>query len=282
MRRAWRGRTRAADGGVRVHALLRRSRLYEAAAGRGDRPSGSARGRSSARIGILVQGRSHLLHVVAELARRGIAFRATDIDPLGERPVVLDLLALTRAIAHLADRPAWLARAACAVVRADPRGAARAGGRRSRGHVCRTAARPRPAGATRRATSRARLERTWRVLGAALRRAAPLRPARHGRARLERARRSRPRSASERELDEAEAYLDTLADLEARQAGARRPRAPRRARSKCSTRRRAERADVRVELLTVHKAKGLQYDTVIVPGARAPAGPRPDSDCCTG
>ena len=62
-----------------------------------------------ARIGILVQGRSHLVDVVAELARQGIAFRATDIDPLGERPVVLDLLALTRALAHLADRPAWLA-----------------------------------------------------------------------------------------------------------------------------------------------------------------------------
>ena len=62
-----------------------------------------------ARIGILVQGRSHLVHIVAELARLGVSFRATDIDPLGERPVVLDLLALTRALSHLADRPAWLA-----------------------------------------------------------------------------------------------------------------------------------------------------------------------------
>ena len=55
-----------------------------------------------------MQGRRHLIDIVAELARRGIAFQATDIDPLGARPVVLDLLALTRALAHLADRAAWL------------------------------------------------------------------------------------------------------------------------------------------------------------------------------
>ncbi len=61
-----------------------------------------------ARIAILVQGRSHLLDIVVELARRGIRFQATDIDPLGERPAVLDLLALTRALAHLGDRAAWL------------------------------------------------------------------------------------------------------------------------------------------------------------------------------
>ena len=63
---------------------------------------------ADARIAILVQGRSHLLDIVAELARRGIRFQATEIDPLGARPAVLDLLALTRALAHLGDRAAWL------------------------------------------------------------------------------------------------------------------------------------------------------------------------------
>src|SRR5690606_6568813 len=95
-------------GGVKVHALLRRSRLHEA-----EQVALIVRERLAsdpdARIGILVQGRSHLVHSVAELAGQGIAFRATDIDPLGERPVVLDLLSLTRALAHLADRTAWLA-----------------------------------------------------------------------------------------------------------------------------------------------------------------------------
>ncbi|HSJ95456.1 MAG TPA: UvrD-helicase domain-containing protein, partial [Myxococcota bacterium] len=68
------------DGGVCVHALLGRSRLYEAT-----QVATIVRERLAAqpdaRIGILVQGRRHLVDVVAELGRQGIAFRATDIDP---------------------------------------------------------------------------------------------------------------------------------------------------------------------------------------------------------
>ena len=38
-----------------------------------------------------------------------LKFRAVEIESLGHRPAVQDLLALTRALSHLADRPAWLA-----------------------------------------------------------------------------------------------------------------------------------------------------------------------------
>ena len=96
------------DGGVQVHAFLRSSRKLEAqrvADIAGERLTASAH----ARVAVLVQGRSHLIAIVAELARRGIAFQATDIDPLGARPAVLDTLALTRSLAHLADRTSWLA-----------------------------------------------------------------------------------------------------------------------------------------------------------------------------
>ena len=250
------------DGGVRVHALLRRSRLYEA-----QQVAAIAAARlqecEKARIGILVQGRSHLLEVVAELARCGIAFRATDIDPLGQRPAVLDLLALTRALAHPADRPAWLAvlrapwcgleLAALHALVADDREATvpeLLGDPSRRGRLD--------------AVARARLERTWRVLEdarAELRRFG-LRDA------VERAWNTLGGPATlsgERELDEAEAYLDTLADLEARQAGPADLERLSRALEQLYAPSR-ERADVRVELLTVHKAKGLQYDTVIVPG----------------
>ena len=96
------------EGGVQVHALLRRSRLHEAAC-IADIVERTLAEDDTASVAILVQGRSHLVAIVAEFARRGVPFQATDIDPLGERPVVLDLLALTRAIAHPADRPAWLA-----------------------------------------------------------------------------------------------------------------------------------------------------------------------------
>ena len=60
-------------------------------------------------IAILVRNRGHLRAIVPALKSANIAFRAVDIDPLKERPVVRDLLALTRALLHLADRIAWIA-----------------------------------------------------------------------------------------------------------------------------------------------------------------------------
>jgi len=65
------------------------------------------------RIAILARSRSHLSAVVEEFkAHAGkpeIPFRALDLDPLNERSEVQDALALTRALLHPADRIAWLA-----------------------------------------------------------------------------------------------------------------------------------------------------------------------------
>ncbi|HEY2629160.1 MAG TPA: UvrD-helicase domain-containing protein, partial [Usitatibacter sp.] len=58
---------------------------------------------------ILVRNRSHLLEVIPRLREAKIPFRAIEIEPLRNRPVVQDLLALTRALAHPGDRTAWLA-----------------------------------------------------------------------------------------------------------------------------------------------------------------------------
>jgi len=96
------------EGGVRMHALRAPSRLREAREV-ADIAAARLAETTSGQVAVLVQGRSHLVYIVAELARRNCAFRATDIDPLGERPVVLDLLSLARALSHLADRAAWLA-----------------------------------------------------------------------------------------------------------------------------------------------------------------------------
>jgi ATP-dependent exoDNAse (exonuclease V) beta subunit len=249
------------DGGVRVHPLLRRSRRHEAqqvAAIVKDRLESDP----EASVGILVQGRSHLVQIVAELARAGIAFRATDIDPLGERPVVLDLLALTRALSHLADRPAWLA-----VLRAPWCGLSLAALHALCGddreatvvELLRDPARRARLGAD----ERDRVERAWGVLEVAC---AELR--RFGlRDTVERAWHALggPATAeSGRELDEAEAYFDALADLESREAGPVDLEQLGRALESLYAPSRAS-PGVRVELLTVHKAKGLQYDTVIVP-----------------
>lgn len=62
-----------------------------------------------ASIAVLVRARGHLAQIVPALAAAGIAVCAVDIDPLARRPAVVDALALTRALLHPADRIAWLA-----------------------------------------------------------------------------------------------------------------------------------------------------------------------------
>ena len=59
-------------------------------------------------IAILVRSRSHLLEIVSALKKAAIRFQSQDIDPLVDRPVVKDILSLTRALQHPADRVAWL------------------------------------------------------------------------------------------------------------------------------------------------------------------------------
>jgi ATP-dependent helicase/nuclease subunit A len=60
-------------------------------------------------IAVLARARNHLAPIVAELKQHRISFRAVNIDSLAELPEVLDALALTRALLHPADRVAWLA-----------------------------------------------------------------------------------------------------------------------------------------------------------------------------
>ncbi len=60
-------------------------------------------------IAILVRNRGHLHEIVPALKAANIDYLAVDIDPLKTRPVVQDLISLTRALLHPADRIAWLA-----------------------------------------------------------------------------------------------------------------------------------------------------------------------------
>ena len=62
------------------------------------------------KIAVLVRNRTHLAEIVPALRQPDpIAFRAVEIEPLSERQEILDLLALSRALLHPADRTAWLA-----------------------------------------------------------------------------------------------------------------------------------------------------------------------------
>ena len=57
---------------------------------------------------VLVRGRTHLVEIIKQLNIAGIRFRAVEIESLSSRPVIQDLLALTRCLLHTADRVAWL------------------------------------------------------------------------------------------------------------------------------------------------------------------------------
>ncbi|MBL8521941.1 MAG: UvrD-helicase domain-containing protein [Betaproteobacteria bacterium] len=123
------------DGGVRIHAQVSRA-AAQAHAGAGAAPDADAEeaarvvrlaqealsADADGKVAILVRSRSHLAHIVPALKAAGLSYQAVDIDPLAGRAVVRDLLALTRAMLHPADRVAWLAllRAPwCALTAAD-------------------------------------------------------------------------------------------------------------------------------------------------------------------
>ncbi|MEX1031932.1 MAG: UvrD-helicase domain-containing protein [Cellvibrionaceae bacterium] len=62
----------------------------------------------SSRIAILARGRSHLQDILRELRLARIEWQAQDIDALNDRMAVIDLLSLTRALLDFSDRIAWL------------------------------------------------------------------------------------------------------------------------------------------------------------------------------
>ncbi|MBN8431434.1 UvrD-helicase domain-containing protein [Microbulbifer salipaludis] len=61
------------------------------------------------RIAILVRNKKHLQQILPALTRAGIAYQAQDLAPLASKMVVLDLLSLTRALQDPSDRTSWLA-----------------------------------------------------------------------------------------------------------------------------------------------------------------------------
>lgn len=224
----------------------------------------------SVRVAILTRTRSHLRDIVPALKAAQLRFRAIDIEALGQRPVVQDLLALTRALAHPGDRIAWLAllRAPwCGLTLADLHALAAdnqgitlwdalhdgeriaqlsADGRTRAARVC-AALQPMML-ARRRAPLREQVAGAWFALGgpACVEDETSLEDAevffryldRH-----EEAGELPDRAAFEEGLGE----LYALADVE---------------------------ADDSLQIMTIHKAKGLEFDVVIVPGLAR--GPRPD------
>ncbi len=61
------------------------------------------------RIAVLVRAKDHAREIAAGLRARNIGFRAVEIEPLQDRAAVRDIITLARALLHLGDRIAWMA-----------------------------------------------------------------------------------------------------------------------------------------------------------------------------
>jgi ATP-dependent exoDNAse (exonuclease V) beta subunit len=208
-------------------------------------------------VAVLARARGHLPHILAELRKAGQRYRAIEIDSLSASPAVLDLMALTAALLHPGDRVSWLAilrapwcgltladlhaltndrqRAAIQDLLADSERLGRLSeeGRRRAERLAEAGAAPRPR------TLRAWVEGVWLRLGG---------PA---------------TVRDEAGLVDAEAYFDLLEKLDQgcdvdldllRQQVNRLFAAP------------DPGAGDGVEVMTIHKAKGLEFDVVVLPG----------------
>ena len=212
---------------------------------------------------LLVRNRLALAEIVPALKAAGIRYRAIEIEQLGEKQVVQDLYAITRALMHLGDRIAWLSllRAPWLALPLEKLLEIGAADRFKTiwelikddlflADFTRILA---PAIANRaRGSLRERVEGVWLALGG---------PA---------------CVADKTELEDAERYLDELEKLE--QHGPLTDAAVLR-----DTLERlyalpdVDATDDDLQIMTIHKAKGLEFGTVIVPGLDSgPGGGDPD------
>ncbi|HEX5243081.1 MAG TPA: 3'-5' exonuclease, partial [Tepidisphaeraceae bacterium] len=249
------------DAMVGIHAFI--DRKQEA-----DRVVELLRAHQEGSTAVLVRSRTNLVEIVQALKRHRIPFQAIEIDQLGERQVIEDLMALTFALLHAADRVSWLAilRAPwCGLTLEDLHTLASADHRATVWELLHKQP------LTLSSDGSARVGRILPVLEQAIadRGRLPLREWIEG----VWLRLGGPACVSdETALEDAAAYFDLLEGLaegsdladfdwfrEQVNALFAQPNSS---------------AGERLQLMTIHKAKGLEFDTVILPGLDAP--PRSD------
>lgn len=217
------------------------------------------------RIAVLVRARRHLEALAQELLRAGIDFEAVKVDALAGRPVIQDLLAITRALMHPADRVA-----AAALLRAPWCGLRltelhRVVGERSDSDIWQRIGQaqhdPELAAATRQQLGRLKqaltgardlrahlslreaVEHTWLQLGAPY------------------------AYAGASELENAAEFLTLLSRVEQEGQGEVLERL-----SEALQELYAKGQPSPLQLMTIHQAKGLEFDVVIVPGLQRSSG----------
>jgi ATP-dependent exoDNAse (exonuclease V) beta subunit len=214
------------------------------------------------RIAVLIRNRAHLAAIVrAFKAAPDVPYKGVKTEPLGERQEILDLVALTRALLHRADRTAWLALLRTPWCGLTLRDLHLLAGQDDPAYEERTildliAER----GDLLSADAVARLEPFWTVMNAAV--------AQRGRLPLSRWVERTWRAfgaeafASAEELLNIEQFFVLLDELESRPG----PVSISRLEQRLSRLYAAESSDPdAVELMTIHNAKGLEWDFVVVP-----------------
>ncbi len=248
-------------GAVHIHALLdaqaEADRILEVLR------AGAAE--TTATTAILVRARAHLAAIVDVLKQNRIAFQAIEIDQLGQRPVVEDLMALTFALLHPGDRVSWLAvlRAPwCGLAVADLYALASAGPKIAIWDLLHKRDVPlSDDGAARINRILPELERSF-----ADRARRPLRDW------IESAwlHLGGPACTDETGLKDAAAYFGLLESIE--QGAALDDFHWFREQVNQLFAQTDVQADGRLQLMTIHKAKGLEFDTVILPGLGEKSG----------
>jgi len=249
-----------ADGGVSLHPLLGRQDEVEADQVVALVQAAQARSPGES-VAILVRARSHLPAILRALGAAGLRFRGVKTDALASRPVVQDLLALTHALLHPADRLAWLT-----VLRAPWAGLTLAdllllAGERGRvslwqamGDAALTA--------TLSPDGQARLAHVVSALAPAV--TQRLRQPLHRLVEGAWLRLGGPAGLGDGELADAQALLDLLAGVS---EGMELPAASvLEARLGQLFAAPDPAADETLQVMTIHQAKGLEFDTVILPG----------------
>lgn len=221
---------------------------------------------------ILCRSRTHLIEIIKALKAEGIKYRAQEIDALSDKPAARDLLALLRAISHPCDRVAWLAvlrapwcglglndlHALCAPDRTSPlpvllndEGRLSRLNDGARARLLPVYEKMKRAAALRgRVELRDLLEGLWVDLGG-------------------------PSCVTEESsMKDAEALFDIVGSVSV--AGGVDPLKDVAERVRTFRSPESGAMESNVELMTIHKAKGLEFDHVIIPGAGSP--PRREDD----
>jgi ATP-dependent exoDNAse (exonuclease V) beta subunit len=211
---------------------------------------------------VLARQRAHVAQLAARLRDAGIRFQALELETLDSRPIVRDLFALTRALLHEGDRGAWLAvlrSPVCGMTLTDLEALVRGAPRRTVRELLADA----EVSARLSAEGRARAARMRDLLEQALARSGRM-SVRRNTEQLWLALGGPAATLGANALEDAAAFFDHLQLLEARGAlpageafntefaelyAEPDPEAP-----------------TQLQIMTIHKAKGLEFDIVLLPG----------------